>query len=112
MLSGSLLIFVPSGKLLQTAPDLLRASPFADFLLPGLILVSVNGFGQLVAGILTLRRHPQAGLWGGVFGIGLLIWIFVQANMIGGRDVLQYLYFTFGVGETVLAFFIDRELRP
>lgn len=90
---------------------LLRDTPFRDFLFPGLILLLIIGIGQLAAAFLTFRRHTLAGIIGGVFGLGMLIWIFVQVNMIGGRDMLQYVYFTFGLVETTLAFFIDRCLR-
>ncbi len=111
--AGLLLILYPSGELLQTPPDMLRDSPFSNFLIPGMILFLVNGLGQLGAGILTIRRHHLAGLVGAVFGIGLMIWVFVQVNMIGGRNILQYSYFAFGVIETSLSFLIERQLtRP
>ena len=102
--SGSMLIIRPSGELLQAPLEMLRGSPFSDFLIPGIILLLVNGIGQLLAGVMTLRRHPHAALTGAVFGIGLMIWIFIQVNMIGGRHILQYSYFFVGVIETSLAF--------
>jgi len=102
--SGLMLILHPSGDLLQAPLEMLRGSQFSDFLIPGIILFLVNGIGQLVAGVITFRRHPNAALTGAVFGIGLMIWIFVQVNMIGGRHILQYGYFFIGVIETSLAF--------
>lgn len=111
LVAGAMFILEPSGRLLQAPPEMLKATPFNNYLLPGIILFCVNGLGQAAAGILTLRRDARAGIVGGVFGLGMLIWIFVQVNMIGGRDTLQYVYFTFGLMETTLAFFIDRCLR-
>lgn len=108
-MSGAMLIAVPSGALLQAPPDMLNGSPFPDFLVPGIILFLMNGVGQIVAGALTLRRHPCAGYVGAVFGFGLIIWIFVQVNMIGGGHVLQYSYFAVGVIEVVLAFLIQDQ---
>lgn len=104
IVSGLMLILYPSGELLQVPLGMLKGSPFSDFLIPGIILFFVNGIGQLIAGIITLRRHPQAALVGVVFGIGLMIWIFVQVNMIGGGHILQYSYFFVGVVETSIAF--------
>jgi len=104
LVSGAMLIVAPSGALLQAPPDMLAGSPFHDFLIPGMILFLVNGVGQLVAGVLTLRHHRWSGYIGAVFGFGLMIWIFVQVNMIGGGHWLQYTYFTAGVVETALAF--------
>ncbi len=107
--SGTMLIVAPSGALLQTSPDMLKGSPFHDFLVPGIILFLVNGVGQLAAGILALRRHRWSGYIGAVFGFGLMIWIFVQVNMIGGGHVLQYSYFAAGLVETALAFLMQSR---
>ncbi len=110
LVAGLLLALSPSGAALQTPPEMLKDSPFTDFLIPGIILFLVNGAGQFLAGILTLRRHRCAGYVGAVFGIGLMIWIFVQVNMIGGRNMLQYVYFGIGVVETGFSFLIHNEL--
>jgi hypothetical protein len=106
VVSGMMLILDPSGSLLHAGTAMLRGTPFADFLFPGIILFLVIGVGQLLAGVVTFRRHPRAALTGGVLGLGLMIWIFVQVNMIGGGHWLQYTYFFIGVGETALAFLI------
>jgi len=106
---GAIMIGNPSGTLMQFPPDMLKESPFRDFLIPGIILFLVNGLGQIVAGVLTIRRHPHAGMVGAVFGLGLMIWIFVQVNMIGGRNVIQYSYFLFGVIETSLSFLMNKN---
>ncbi len=110
IVSGGLLIAEPSGRLLQAPPEMLQGSPFTDFLLPGIILFLVNGMGQAWAGFLSLRRHPRSGLVGAVFGMGLMIWIFVQVNMIGGGHILQYSYFTIGVIETAFALLLHGWL--
>ena len=107
---GVLLICAPDGRYLQLSPALLVRSPFHDFLFPGFVLLIINGIGQAVAAILVFRKNTQAGLVSGIFGLGLIIWIFVQVNMIGGGDGLQYVYFILGISETVLAFFVDRLL--
>lgn len=110
IVSGAILILFPSGRLLQVPPGMLGDSPFADFLIPGIILFLVNGVGQLAAGILTFRKNRLSGYLGAIFGIGLMIWIFVQVNMIGGRNVLQYSYFAVGALETAFAFLIHAHL--
>ncbi len=106
-ISGALLIAAPSGSLLQAPLTMLKGSPFADFLIPGIILFLVNGVGQGIAGIMTIRRHPASGYIGAVFGLGLMIWIFVQVSMIGGGHILQYIYFFLGVAETAMACLIQ-----
>lgn len=111
VICGILFMLAPDGHYIGAPLALLRQTPFTDFFIPGLILFCINGLGQIFAGLLSFRRHTDAGLFGGILGLGLIIWIFVQVNMIGGRDALQYAYFTLGLIETTLAFFIDRRVR-
>ncbi len=110
-ISGSLMILFPSGEIFQAPPDMLKNTPFRDFLIPGIILFLVNGAGQIIAGVLTIRRHRLAGYFGAVFGFGMMIWIFVQVNTIGGGHILQYGYFTIGIIEAALAFLIHGHIR-
>jgi len=109
VVSGAMLIADPSGAPLHAPVEMLKGSPFHDFLLPGVILFLVNGVGQLGAGVLSIRLHRWSGFIGAVFGFGLMIWIFVQVSMIGGGHVLQYSYFTAGVAETALAFLVQSR---
>jgi hypothetical protein len=104
LVSGGMLIHDSTGALLQMTPDMLKGTPFTSFLIPGIILFAVNGLGQIAGGVLSFRKHRLTGLVAAVFGLGLIIWIFVQVNMIGGGHWLQYTYFGFGVAETALAF--------
>ncbi|NTV84136.1 MAG: hypothetical protein HGA23_07540, partial [Bacteroidales bacterium] len=67
---GALLMLVPSGTIFQMSPEMLQQSPFNDFFIPGIILLLVNGLGQLAAGMLTIRKYRLAGYAGAVFGIG------------------------------------------
>ena len=103
LVSGVLMMIVPDGHLMNMPISMLKGSPFKDFFFPGLILLSVNGLGNILSGILCLKRHKLAGYAGIVFGLALIIWIFVQVSMIGGGHWLQYLYFCLGVLELLLA---------
>jgi hypothetical protein len=100
---GVLLMLYPNGSALNMPLSMLKGSPFADFFLPGLILFAVIGCGHAAAAVLSFRRHRFAGLAGAVMGLGLMIWIFVQASLIGGGHWLQYLYFALGTAEVSLA---------
>ena len=63
----------------------------------------MNGLGNIVSGILSFKRHKLAGYAGIVFGLALMIWIFVQVSLIGGGHWLQYLYFALGAAEVSLS---------
>lgn len=93
LIAGAMFILEPSGRLLQAEPALLKNSPFRDFLVPGIILFTVNGVGQAAAGYLTLRRDARSSIVGGIFGLGLIIWMFVQVTLIGGGYPIQNIFF-------------------
>lgn len=103
---GLMLIAAPSGRLLHTPPEMLQGSPFPDYFIPGLILFTINGMGQCFAAFFTFKKKKSAPLAGAILGLGLMIWIFVQVNMIGGGHIMQYSFFFIGVVETALAFLL------
>jgi hypothetical protein len=108
---GLVLIISPDGSIMHLPAGLLKGTPFPNFLIPGLILFTINGLGHLMAGILCFMKSKFAG-WSGIFfGFGLMIWIFIQVSLIGGGDPLQYTYFFLGLFETILGIWIilDRS---
>lgn len=112
---GALLIISPDGRYLQMSIDILQNSPFRNFLIPGIILFLVIGVGNVISAALCFKMHKIAGFAGLFFGFGLIIWIFVQVNMIGGGSWLQYLYFLLGIIEILLSIMMreqERKCRP
>lgn len=77
-------------------------SPFASFLVPGLILLVVVGGTQAVAAVLLLGRRRSSLLWAAVAGFAMMIWIFTETVMIQGFGWLQLLYFATGALEVAL----------
>lgn len=112
---GISLIASPSGAIMQMHPSMLAGSPFADFLIPGLILLLALG---VLPGILVyaLIRRPN-WRWFGIFniyrgvhwawtyslylGIMLVIWILVEIVWIE-YDLLQTIFGLFGVAIIIL----------
>jgi len=60
LISGFLFIVDPTGKLIGMTTDYLKASPFTSFLIPGIVLFTVNGIMNLVAGVALIKRKPYA----------------------------------------------------
>jgi hypothetical protein len=110
IISGLFMILAPDGSLMKMPLTMLSGTPFRDFLVPGIILFTVNGLGNLLSGVLSFRRHKLAGFAGITFGLGLMIWIFVQVSLIGGGSWLQYLYFGLGMAELLLGIGM-REMK-
>jgi hypothetical protein len=97
IVAGIMMIAAPDGHLLQMPLSMLKNSPFRSFLVPGIILLLVNGIGNLLSAILCFQGRKYAAYVAEVFGFGLIIWVFVQVSMIGGGHWLPYIYFSLGI---------------
>lgn len=76
------LITFPDGSSMQLSPDLLKFSPFHDFLIPGIILLVVNGIFSFVVLIAVMLNMRTA--WLLVIGQGALLsgWILIQVLLL------------------------------
>jgi hypothetical protein len=102
---GLMMIINPYGPL---PVEMLKGSPFANFLIPGIFLFSVNGVGSLIGATLTFRRHAYAGLAAIGLGAFLMTWIVVQVWSLGPPiHWLQLLYFGLGAVELGLGWWLD-----
>lgn len=100
-----------TGTGLGMSPDLLANSPLNSFLLPGLYLLLINGFANLVAAVLSFFRSRYAGYAGLLLGIALTLWIIIQVWWISLSSLLQPLFFVIGLVNTWLAWKIIRSER-
>lgn len=122
-LSGMLLLFVgigaiaagvgfiqkPDGKSLGMTVDLLENSPFTDFLIPGIVLFTVNGLGSLFGAYLCFKHKKMAGAFTSILGIVMIIWISAQAYWIGLQSWLQPTFFIVGILEIIFGLMIKRK---
>lgn len=92
------LVFDPSGETLGIPIEWLAGSMFGDYLVPGLVLLSVLGVVPLVVTWGLWRRRPWARPSSLVVGIGLLIWIAIEVAVIGYQPdpPLQTIYGALG----------------
>jgi hypothetical protein len=107
---GATLMASPKGGAIKLPLSDLRGSPFSDFLIPGVILFVVLGVGPVIVAWALLRRPRVTALaavnpfrrqyWGwtasGVIGVGLVIWIAVEAVIIP-YSFLQPFYAAVGI---------------
>jgi hypothetical protein len=102
---GLVLMIAPRGEIMPLPLAALAGSPFDTYLVPGLILFGVLGFGPLVAAGLAWHRHPLAPTAAFVVGVGLLIWVAVEVAIIGysNEPPLQAVYAVLGVAIVVIA---------
>ena len=108
--SGALpMILTPGGLDEGLSIELLKGTPFTSYLIPGIILLLVNGAGSLVASYFSLKLLRPAGILGILFGIALVIWIVVQTVLLGFVSWLQPLYLALGTLELILGIMIYRK---
>lgn len=89
VLGGLALVLRPDGSLLQMPLSYLDHAFFADFLVPGILLLVVVGFGHVFAGALVLRRSEHADLAALIAGGVLTLWIVAEMLLLGTMNGLQ-----------------------
>lgn len=94
---GATLMASPDGSAMHMPLSQLEHSPFSDFMVPGLILFSIVGLGNLVSAWLYIRRFAFAPMVSVVTGLGLTIWILVQMIMLRSVHWLHVGYLVVGV---------------
>ena len=75
---------------------LLAGSPFADYLIPGLILGGLFGLGSLATAFLGLRGWRLAPFVAVAIGVGQMIWIVIELAIIHEFSFLHPTMFAIG----------------
>jgi len=94
--------------------DALKNSPFSNFLIPGIILFTVIGLGNVFSAVSILFKSKYQGYISSVFSWALVIWIVVQCIMLNEVVFLHILFFIIGLMAAVLAMVIlfEQHLFP
>jgi hypothetical protein len=108
---GGLLMLHPDGSGLQMSTTILQHSPFHDFLIPGIVLFSVNGLCSFVVMAALLFGHPKAYLLLAAEGALLLGWIVVQVWMLQSLNGLHYTMGGTGLSMMILALLLARNQK-
>ena len=101
----------PSGEGLGIPLELLEETPFATFLIPGIVLFVVNGLGSLAGAVVSFARHRYAGETAIALGTFLIAWLLVQGYWFAGFHWLHWLYLGLGIAELVLGLSVRRMAR-
>ena len=105
------LIADPSAASLGMELSWLESTPFNTYLIPGIVLLAFNGFGNTIAAILSLRKNKYMNEMAIFFGVGMMIWVASQVLWIGYKNFLQPLYFTTGLVQALLGLIIWKKMR-
>lgn len=102
------LIVDPTGASLGLPVEWLSGSPFPDHLIPDIVLLGVNGLGNLAGSLATFVGYRRAGEIAVALGAFLILWIVAQVGWIGLSSGLQPLCFALGGVELVLELLLRR----
>jgi hypothetical protein len=100
----------PSGSNVGIPLEYLADSPFEDYLIPGMVLLVVNGLGSLVGAAATFTRRRFAGEAGLALGAFLVLWILAQLFWVAWFHWLHALYLCLGGLELGLAWVVRKRL--
>lgn len=83
--------------------DVLKNSPFSNFLIPGIILLIVIGFGNIFAAAVLHLDYQYSIYISHLMGLALVGWIVVQCVMMRAINPLHIIYFIIGGIEILLS---------
>ncbi len=108
---GLALVLEPSGANLGIPLETLKNSPFSTYMVPGVVLLAVNGLLSLVGAAASFTRHRHAGETAVALGVFLVVWIMLQIYWFEASHWLHALYLGLGILEMVLGLLLRGALR-
>ncbi|UNC91038.1 hypothetical protein [Candidatus Contubernalis alkaliaceticus] len=91
--------------------DLLVNSPFSNYLIPGIILFSIIGIGNIISAYMFHFKSKYQGYISSVFSWALVIFIVVQCIMLNSVVFLHVLYFIIGLVKAGLSLIIINNFK-
>lgn len=104
LISGLILISYPDGNVLQMSVDLLKTSPFKNFLIPGIVLTILVGGINLLAVFFNMQRNANRYDWALAGGVVTCGWVLAQMLLINTFFWLQFVYLGIGILMILIAY--------
>jgi hypothetical protein len=91
--------------------EMLKYSPFSDFLIPGIVLLSVNGLGSITGSVSSFRLIHFAAEIALTLGAFLVAWIIIHVYWIHDFHWLHALYLSLGIKDLILGYLLRNALH-
>jgi hypothetical protein len=101
------MILDPTGARAGLPLAILIRTPFQSFLIPGVVLLTVNGVMSSIGGFLSLKQNEYSGVIAIGLGLFLMLWIAAQVYWMGAHR-LHFLYLAAGGLEMLLGMLFLR----
>lgn len=89
---------------MQMSVDLLKTSPFRNFLVPGIVLTVFVGGTNLLAAFFNMQRNPNRYNWALAGAVMIIGWTIVQMILINTFFWLQFVYLGIGIVMLLIAY--------
>lgn len=109
--AGVLFIIDPSGHTMGISVSYIKDSTFNSYLIPGIVLLIVNGLLNFIAAYFVFKKKPFASLLVIIQGILLSGWIVIQVIMVKDISLLHIIMFTIGTILTISGFLLLELIR-
>ena len=110
-IAGGLAAITNPNEPLGASVELLKNSPFSNYLIPGIILFTIIGLGNIFSALIFRLNFKLQGYISSIFSFALVIWIIVQCIMLKSIVFLHVLYFGIGLIQVSLSISILFEKR-
>lgn len=97
LVAGLLMVNYPDGMLLGVPPDMIKASPFNDLIVPGILLGAGVGGLNLAALYHFMEKNKKVYNWTMAAGIATTSWIVVQFAIVHAIVWMQAVYLVLGI---------------
>lgn len=113
-LAGGMAAIINPMEPLGVTIEALQNSPFTNFLIPGIILFTVIGLGNIFSAITLGHNFRFQGYVSSIFSWALVVWIVVQCIMLDEIIPLHIIFFVIGLVEATLSAIIlfNQRLFP
>lgn len=108
---GGVAAIINTQKPLGMSVIYLKNSPFSNYLIPGIILFTIIGLGNVISALIFYLKSKLQGYISSVFSWALVIFIVVQCIMINAIAFPHVLFFSIGLIQAILSMIILFEKR-
>lgn len=109
LIAGILFVSDPSGQKMGMSTAYLASSPFSTYLIPGWILLVVNGLMNVIAAAACIIRSKHYPFFVILQGILLSGWIIIQVILVKDLNVLHYSMLSIGLLLTFCGIILQKH---
>jgi hypothetical protein len=108
-MAGLLMIIDPGTQVLDLPVALLEGTPFRDFLIPGILLVTLVGSINLLAVYFIIQRHPKCYQFAQAAGISFIVGLTGLALLFQSVHWLYFFFFFTGILIILVAYHLKGK---